>query len=53
MASEWRANLDGDEFSAVGCVDVRDTGGVVDGCGVARGCFVSVVFSTERVTVVG
>ena len=38
-------SLDGDEFSAVGCVDVGDTGGVVDGCGVARGCFIAVVFS--------
>ena len=38
--------LDGDEFSSVGCVDVGDSGGVVDGCGVARGCFISVVFST-------
>ena len=38
--------LDGDEFSSVGCVDMGDTGGVVDGCGVASGRFISVVFST-------
>ena len=45
--------LDGDEFFSVGCVDVCDAGGVVDGCGVASGCFVSVVFSAEWVAVVG
>ena len=38
--------LDGDEFLPVVCVDVGDAGGVVDGCGVARGRFISVVFST-------
>ena len=37
---------DGDEFSAVGCVDMRDASGVVDGCGVARGRFISVVLTT-------
>ena len=45
--------LDGDEFSSVGCVDVGDASGVVDGCGVASGCFISVVFSAEWVAVVG
>ena len=48
-----RSQLDGDEFSSVGCVDVGDAGGVVDGCGVARGCFISVVFSAKWVAVVG
>jgi hypothetical protein len=41
------------EFSTVGCVDVRDAGCMVDGCRVSRSCLVAVVFSTERVTVVG
>ena len=41
-----QSQLDGYEFLPVGCVDVRGSGGVVDGCGVARGRFVSVVFST-------
>jgi hypothetical protein len=41
------------EFSTVGCVDVHDIVGVVNSCRVARGRFISVVFSTERVTVVG
>ena len=37
--------LDGDEFFSVGCVDMSDASGVVNGCGVARGCFIPVVFS--------
>ena len=38
--------LDGHEFLAVGCVDTGDAGFVVDGSGVARCCFIAVVFST-------
>jgi hypothetical protein len=38
--------LDGYEFSTIGRKDFAHACFVVDGCGVASGCFISVVFST-------